>query len=138
MSLMNHSPRSRTADALLAAVTPAIIAFATILLLRFPPAQYSFYPRCPIHELFHLQCPGCGATRAIAAVLHGHFIEAMSLNALITLLLPFAAAYGILCYYRLLQRKDLRWPQPPPAVLYAALAMAAIFAVIRNLPLHPF
>jgi hypothetical protein len=138
---MTLAARSRTADTLRAAAPLAIIALAAILLLRFPPAQYSFYPQCPIYEMLHLQCPGCGATRAIAAVLHGHFLEAMSLNALITLLLPFAAAYGILCYYRLLQRKDLRWPQPPqppPAVLYAALAVAAIFTVIRNLPLHPF
>jgi Protein of unknown function (DUF2752) len=135
---MIHTARSRTADTVRAAALPAIIALAAILLLCFPPAQYSFYPRCPIYELFHLQCPGCGATRAIAAILHGHFIEAMSLNALITLLLPFAAAYGILCYYRLLQRKVLRWPQPPPAVLYAALAAAAVFTLIRNLPLHPF
>jgi Protein of unknown function (DUF2752) len=138
MSLMNHSPRSRTADTFLAAMPPAIIAFATILLLRFPPAQYSFYPRCPIHELFHLQCPGCGTTRAIAALLRGHFTEAMSLNALITLLLPFAAAYGTLCYCRLLERKTLRWPQPPPAVIYAALAVATVFTVIRNLPLLAF
>jgi hypothetical protein len=130
--------RSRTADNLRVAVPPAILALAATLLLRLPPAQHSFYPRCPIYELFHLQCPGCGATRAIAAVLHGHFIEAMSFNALITLLLPFAAAYGILCYYRLLQRKVLRWPPPPPAVLYAALTAAAVFTVIRNLPLHPF
>ena len=49
----------------------------------------------------HLQCPGCGATRALAALLHGHVIEAMNFNALITLLLPFAAAYGIVCYIRL-------------------------------------
>jgi hypothetical protein len=138
MSLRNHSPRSRTANTLLAAVPPAIIAFATILLLRFPPAQYSFYPRCPIHELFHLQCPGCGATRAIAALLRGHFTEAMRLNGLITLLLPFAAAYGTLCYCRLLQRQDFRWPQPRPAVIYAAFAVATVFTVIRNLPLHSF
>ena len=117
---------------------PAIIALATILLLRFPPAQYSFYPRCPIHELLHLQCPGCGATRAVAALLHGHFTEAMNFNALVTLLLPFAAVYGILCYCRLLQRKPLRWPQPPPAVIYAALVVATVFTVIRNLPLHSF
>ncbi|HTC75102.1 MAG TPA: DUF2752 domain-containing protein [Edaphobacter sp.] len=128
--------RSRTADTLRAAMPPAIIALAAILLLRFPPAQYSFYPRCPIHELFHLQCPGCGATRAVAALLHGHFIEAMSLNALITLLLPCAAAYGLLCYCRLLQCKPLRWPQPPPAVLYALFSVTAIFTIIRNLPLH--
>jgi len=62
----------------------------------------------------------------------------MSLNALITLLLPFAAAYGTLCYCHLLQRKDLRWPQPRPAIRYTALSVATIFNVIRNLPLHSF
>ncbi len=130
--------RRRTADILRAAAPPAIIAFAAILLLRFPPAQHSFYPRCPIHELLHLQCPGCGATRALAALLHGHFTEAMNLNALVTLLLPFAAAYGIFCYCRLLQRKAILWPQPRPTVIYAALAVAAIFTAIRNLPRHTF
>jgi hypothetical protein len=133
---MIPAPRSRTAEILRAAMPPAIIALAAILLLRFPPEQYSFYPQCPIHELFHLQCPGCGATRAVAAILHGHFIEAMNLNALITLLLPCAAAYGLFCYCRLLQRKPLRRPQPPPTVLYAALALTAVFTIIRNLPLH--
>jgi hypothetical protein len=130
--------RDRTKDVLRAAVPPAIIALATILLLRFPPTQYSFYPRCPIHELLHLQCPGCGATRAVAALLRGHFTEAMHFNALFTLLLPFAAVYGILCYCRLIQRKPLRWTQPPPAVTYAALGVATVFTVLRNLPLHSF
>jgi hypothetical protein len=133
---MIPASRGRTADILRAAVPPAIIALGAILLLRFPPTQYNFYPQCPIHELFHLQCPGCGATRAIAAILHGHFIEAMSLNALITLLLPCVSAYGILCYCRLLQRKPLRRPQPPPAVLYALFSVTAVFTIIRNLPLH--
>jgi hypothetical protein len=135
---MIHTGRRRIADILRAAVPPAILALAAILLLRFPPAQYSFYPRCPIHELFDLQCPGCGATRALAAILHRHFAEAMNLNALVTLLLPFAAAYAIFCYCRLLQRKPLRWPQPRPTVIYAALAVAAVFTVVRNLPLHTF
>jgi Protein of unknown function (DUF2752) len=138
MSLRNHSPRSRTADILRAAAPPAIIALVAILLLRFPPAQYSFYPRCPIHEFFHLQCPGCGATRALAALLRGQLTEAINLNALMPLLLPFAAAYGIFCYSRLLQRKAFRWPQPRPAVIYAAFAVATVFTVIRNLPLHSF
>ncbi len=129
-------PRSRTADILRAALPPAIIALAAILLLRFPPAQYSFYPQCPIYELFHLQCPGCGATRAVAALLHGHFIEAMNLNALIISLLPFAVAYGIVCYRRCLQRKPLHWPQPRPTVIYAAFAVTAVFTIFRNLPLH--
>ncbi len=135
---MSYIVRSRIADTLRTAVPPAIIALATIILLRFPPAQHSFYPRCPINELLHLQCPGCGATRAVAALLRGRFTEAMSLNPIITLLLPFAAAYGILCYSRLLQRKPLRLPQPRPAVIYAALTVATVFTVVRNLPPHTF
>jgi hypothetical protein len=128
--------RSRAADSLRAALPPVFSALAAMLLLRFPPERYSFYPECPIHELLHLQCPGCGATRAVAALLHGHFIEAMNLNALVTLLLPFAAAYGILCYYRLLQRKAFCWPQPPRVATYVALALVAVFMVMRNHPLR--
>jgi hypothetical protein len=130
--------RGRIADTLRAAVPPAIIALATFILLRFPPTQHSFYPQCPIYELLHLRCPGCGATRAFAALLHGHVTEAMNRNALITLLLPFAAAYGILCYSRLLQCKPLRLPQPRPGVIYAAITVATVFTVIRNLPPHTF
>jgi len=135
---MSYIVRSRIADTLRTAVPPAIIALATIILLRFPPAQHNFYPRCPINELLHLQCPGCGATRAVAALLHGHVTEAMNLNALVTLLLPFAAAYGILCYSRLLRRKSLHLPQPRPPVIYAALTVATVFTVVRNLPPHTF
>jgi hypothetical protein len=62
----------------------------------------------------------------------------MNLNALVTLLLPFVAAYGILCYCCLLQRKAIRWPQPRPAVIYAAFTVATAFTVIRNLPPHLF
>jgi Protein of unknown function (DUF2752) len=135
---MIHTSRCRIADILRAAVPPVVLALAAMLLLRFPPAEYNFYPGCPIHELLHLQCPGCGATRALAVILHGHFAEAMNLNALVTLLLPFAAAYGILCYCRLLQRKAFRWPQPPPTILYAGFTLAAVFTLIRNLPFHSF
>jgi hypothetical protein len=130
--------RSRAAESWRATVPPAIVALAAMLLLRFPPEQYSFYPGCPIHELLHLQCPGCGATRALAAMLHGHLAEAMNLNALVTLLLPFVAAYGILGYRRLLQGKAVRWPQPPTAITYAGFTLAAVFTLIRNLPLQSF
>jgi hypothetical protein len=129
---------SRAADRWRATVPPAIVTFAAMLLLLFPPEQYSFYPGCPIHELLHLQCPGCGATRALAAMLHGHFAEAMNLNAFVTLLLPFAGAYGIFGYWRLLQGRAIRWPQPPPAIVYAGFTLAAVFTLIRNLPLHSF
>jgi len=128
------SPASGRIAHTLRAAPLAIIATVAAVLLRFPPAQSSFYPRCPIYECFHLQCPGCGTTRALAAVLRGHFSEAMHSNALVTLLLPVAAFYGALWYRRLLRGDTMRWPQPPQAAIYCAFGIAAVFAILRNLP----
>jgi hypothetical protein len=131
---MTSPGRSRLAVAFRAAAPIAGTGAIAFLLLRYPPAQSSFYPRCPIYEYLHLQCPGCGATRALAALLHGQFVEAMRQNALFTLVLPFCIAYAVLCYVRHLRGKTTQWIQPSPAVLYSALTVAIAFAVLRNLP----
>jgi hypothetical protein len=131
MTIIN---RSRIAEVLRAAAPLVAIAFAAAALLLFPPEQYSlFYPQCPIYRFLHIQCPGCGTTRALAALLHGHVFEAFRLNALTTFLVPPAAIYAVLCYRRFLQRKPLYLPQPSPSVFYAALSAAAFFMVVRNL-----
>jgi hypothetical protein len=135
---MISSTRGCIANVSRAAAPLAVVTFGAALLLRLPPAQNSFYPSCPIKEYLHLQCPGCGATRALAALLSGHLVEAIHFNALVTLLFPFTAAYGILCYHRFLRREPLRNPQPPSAIIYAVLALTVVFTMVRNLPLHSF
>ena len=63
---MSHTRRRWIAN--LVAVAAASAAY---LLLRFPPETSSFYPRCPVFTWLHVYCPGCGGTRALAALLHG-------------------------------------------------------------------
>ncbi len=130
--------RSRITDMLRLVAPPAVAGLVVFALVRFPPDRYNFYPQCPIHELLGLQCPGCGATRAIAELLRGHFAHAMHLNALITVLFPIVAGYGILWHSRLARRKPLRWQRPPSVAIYAALALAVVFTTIRNLPIRFF
>ena len=36
--------------------------------------------RCPFAAMTHTPCPGCGSTRAVLALLHFHFGEAMRFN----------------------------------------------------------
>lgn len=137
---MNSVVHTRIGFAVRAAAPVVVLALTAAVLLRFPPTQYSFYPQCPVYALLHLQCPGCGTTRALAALLHGHFAEALRLNALTTLMLPPAAVYAVICYRRslraYLRAEAFRWPQLPSTGIYAALAAATIFAVLRNLPVR--
>jgi Protein of unknown function (DUF2752) len=117
---------------------PGVVALSAFVLLRFPPGENHFYPVCPVYEFFHVQCPGCGATRALAALLRGRLHEALELNALITLAVPFAVAYGMVWYWRFVRRQELRWPRFSPVGMVGAMALTVGFAVVRNLPLHVF
>ena len=113
---------------------PLVVVFATLAVLRrFPPAECSFYPQCPIHRYLHLLCPGCGTTRALAALLRGDIVHALHCNALTTLLMPFLLLYLVAAYRRFLASTLTRWPQPPPAALYATLAASVVFTIARNL-----
>ena len=132
---MSPWPRSRVASVLRAAMPPVSILFAAAIFLRFPPEHYSFYPQCPFHQLLNLQCPGCGATRAFAALLHGDLAAAIHFNALVIAVFPLAAAYGIFAYAKYLKREPIRPPTLPSATVYAALGITLVFGVIRNLRL---
>ncbi len=103
-------------------------------LFCFPPERYSFWPQCPFHQLTGLRCPGCGATRALAALLHGHLRGALHFNALVILLLPVAGFYGLTVCLRALRGHPHPWPRIAPQQVGALLAVAAAFAVLRNLP----
>ena len=114
---------------------------AAVLLLRFPPDQYSFYPQCPIHTYLHLLCPGCGTTRALAALLHGRLREAFHLNALLlAAILPAAAVYTVAAIAALVRQPrggEFHWPRlPGPQFpwIYTGLTLAVAFAILRNLP----
>lgn len=124
---------TRCVAANLLALGAALCAF---LLRRFPPETTKFYPRCPVYVWFHLYCPGCGGTRAAAALLHGRFMEAIHWNVAFVILSPLVLAFLALCYWRAMQRKDFVWPALPEPVLKTVLVLSAIFFVIRNISAH--
>ncbi len=125
---MTVSAPNRAASVVRAIAPLAVIACAAAVLLLFPPEQYSFYLQCPFYHYLHLECPGCGTTRALAALLHGNIAEAFRLNPLTTLLAAPAAVYAALFY-----RNPIRLSHPPPPAIYATLTAAVVFTIIRNL-----
>ena len=118
-------------------IAAAGLAGASVL-LRFSPQEYSFYPRCPFYALTGHYCPGCGATRAIAELLHGHVAAALHFNAAVTLLLPVLLWYFGTMYWTAVQDNRVEWPQVPQWSWRAALACVLLFGVARDLALTIF
>jgi Protein of unknown function (DUF2752) len=112
------------------------LAVAAFVLVRFPPTSSTFYPRCPVFLWLHLYCPGCGGTRALAALFHGRLQEAMHWNALVVVSLPFAAAFFAMAYGRAISAAAFGWPRIPDRLLTYYLVVAGIFTVARNFSAH--
>jgi hypothetical protein len=113
-------------------VAAAVVAGAA-LLYRYSPQEYSFYPRCPFYALTHHYCPGCGATRAVAELLHGHIAAALHFNAAVTLLMPVLLWYFGRMYWTAVRENHIEWPQVPEWSWRATLAFVVIFAVMRDI-----
>jgi uncharacterized protein DUF2752 len=119
------------------AVLAFIIGCGLAFVYFFNPSTYGFYPVCLFHQWTGLNCPGCGSTRALYALLHGHLPTALRDNALFVLSLAGGAIWGA---HFLLQRR--KKPAAPLHVstkfVWAYLAAALLFAILRNLPAFSF
>lgn len=103
-----------------------------LVLYKFSPEHYDFYPQCPVFRYLHVYCPGCGATRALAALLHGRIAEALHYNALVVMLIPVLLAYFAVAYWKSRDDEVFTWPRVPTRALTTLPVMSAAFGVLRN------
>jgi hypothetical protein len=111
----------------------ACAALAAALLRFFPPGSYDIYPKCPVYACFHVLCPGCGATRALAALLGGRIHEAFHWNPLVTACMPFLLLFLGKCYVRAVRAREFVFPHFRQASPTVCLAAMAAFTIVRNL-----
>jgi hypothetical protein len=104
-------------------------------LWRIDPNTHAL-PPCPFHALTGLYCPGCGSTRALHALLHADFAQAMAMNPLLVLALPVLAAMALNAAGWMPRGSEPLWrllAKPKPW-----LWLLVGYAVLRNLPWMPF
>lgn len=132
---LTFAQRAGIAIAALAALSLAVMG---VWLLRTfdPNAAVNPFPACMFKALTGLYCAGCGATRALHALVHGDVRAAFSMNPLLMLTLPVLP---------LLAAWSLGWRparlQPIMRRLLAPklwLVLLVGFWVLRNLPWPPF
>jgi len=115
----------------------AAIFGAAAVVFFFDPDKNVFYPVCAFHKLTGLNCPGCGATRSLHALLHGNFPLALHDNALFVFTLAALASRGMWFAAKRISRKPAGHVLEPK-VLWAFLIVALAFGVLRNLPVFSF
>ena len=109
------------------AVILMIAALAAVYAMEPGNSIQRFMPRCPFHEVTGMHCPGCGGTRAIHALLHGHPLKAIRYNAI---LFPMGVCTLLIWKYPKLQYNK-------PFTLTVA-TLFILFFICRNLPFYPF
>ena len=102
---------------------------ACIVLLLVPPGSphAKWLPKCMFYHVTGLYCPGCGATRALSAMLHGDLKSSLHNN---LLLFPLLALIAVL-----IVKPEISLKRP---VAIAIVAVVLLFTILRNIPVAPF
>jgi len=107
----------------------AIFAALFAVTATTSPEQPGHYPACPFRAITGYACPGCGSLRTLHDLAHGQFTAALTHNAMLVIILPFAMAAWLRAVTgRTGAVATPRW------LSYAAIAVLAVWAVVRNLP----
>jgi hypothetical protein len=107
----------------------AVFAALFILTATVSPEQPGHYPTCPFRAITGFACPGCGSLRTLHDLAYGHFTAALTHNAMLVIMLPFAmAAWLRTVTGRTGAVVTPRW------LSCAAIAVLAVWTVVRNLP----
>jgi len=117
-------------------VLAAILAPVTLVagfLFCFDPSRHGFYPICLFHQTTGLLCPGCGASRALYHLLHGHLAVAFRFNPLLIASLPLLGWLGARFLVRTMRNQPASL-NVRPMWLWLALVVLAGFTLVRNLP----
>lgn len=121
--------RFRKNELLTLGILLALVTAAGILLLLVPPGSphSKWLPKCMFFQWTGLYCPGCGATRAFSALLHGDIRASLHNN---LFLIP-----GGLMLTILIVKPEISLKRPV-AVTIAAIVIG--FTILRNIPFAPF
>lgn len=103
---------------------------ACVVFYYFDPSDHAasrYFPPCMFHAVTHLNCPGCGSQRAIHYLLHGRIAQALAMNALLVISIPFLIGLAL--------RPD--WARKT-WVGWTIFGVTLTYWIVRNIPVWPF
>lgn len=93
---------------------------------------------CIVHKATGVYCPACGGLRAMHDLMHGHVLDALRDNVLVTIGVPLVLTLWLLALFRKGRSTEHAAKASGVQVWLAALAVIAVFTVVRNLASFSF
>jgi hypothetical protein len=122
--------RNRPLQALVLAAHLPVLAAVIVCNPETTPG----WPRCPTKAVLSIDCPGCGSSRALYALLHGRIGESIGFNPLVFVLSPLLV-FGLAsdCLF-VVRGRGLPARRPRAAEVRAVILGFLAIAIARNLP----
>lgn len=89
-------------------------------------------PSCFVRQHVGIYCTGCGATRAVLAALHGHFLQSLYYNVVVMYVLVFYGIYVIRGAIYMLTKGNYRYMKFHVAYVFVGLGMVVVQAIVKN------
>jgi hypothetical protein len=135
-----NAPNQRWGSRIIVVLFTLVFApLALTLLCRYydPHGTNSYFPGCYFKEWTSLNCPGCGSTRCLYALLHLDLAQALAYNPLFVLALPYLI-FAVFCMlYTMWTGKLAPYGRMPGWATKCLFAIIVCYWILRNIDVYP-
>lgn len=120
-------------------VTLFVLLFAVGIVDRLAPGLLEqFSPSCFARQHVGMYCTGCGATRAVLAILHGHFFESLYFNVVVLYVVAFYSVYVLRGALYFISKGKYRYMKFHVVYVFVGLGIVVVQAIVKNVALFVY
>ncbi len=109
-----------------------LFAAAVLFLLKYGSDLHQMIPICFFYRLTGYYCPGCGGTRAVVALLHGHPIQSLRCHPFVGYGAVIVSGFWLRRTAELFTGRRIQIMRLKPVYLYGALVIVILQWIVKN------